>query len=77
MSGSLLLCYTFSFSQNLVVNGSFENAICPVPPSGTGQLSQASGWENPCSSGSTAPDLFSRCFDNTLAGGTCLELAFR
>lgn len=75
MSGSLLLCYTFSFSQNLVVNGSFENAICPVPPSGTGQLSQASGWENPCSSGSTAPDLFSRCFDNTLAGGTCFRVS--
>ena len=81
LSGRLLLsfCLLFnsviSLSQNLVVNGSFENAACPVPPTGTGQLTLATGWENACSSGSTYPDLFSSCFNNSLAGGSCLRVS--
>lgn len=74
LSACLLGYSSLSKSQNLVVNGSFENASCPVPPNGSGQFNLASSWENPCSNNTTHPDLFSSCFDNTLAGATCYRV---
>lgn len=74
LSVCLLANSTTLKSQNLVQNQSFENAVCPVPPTGTGQLTQATGWENPCSNNTTYPDLFSSCFDNALAGATCYRV---
>lgn len=54
--GFLLYCFT-SVAQNLVPNYSFENySVCPTT---SNQLSYATPWVNPTTSGS--PDYFNKC----------------